>query len=299
MNRSLARVSQFSLLTSLAACGGAAVTPPPATATAAASATPATSAADVNAPVDAKLRAVLAGSQRTEKEKKRDVYRHPAETLEFFGLKDDMTVVEISPGEGWYTAVLAPVLRDHGKLIVAGGDPNGDPSSEGTKNAQALRERFQKAPQAFDKVQTVVVKRGGDWVLGPPGTVDMVLTFRNLHNWVEAGMADKVLGAAFAALKHGGVLGLTDHRANAGASTDPKVIGDTGYIPEATAVKLAEAAGFKLAGKSEINANPKDTKDYPKGVWTLPPTYELGDADHAKYEAIGESDRMTLKFVKP
>jgi predicted methyltransferase len=274
------------------ACGGEAAAPPPSTAAA-------TSAADVKGSVDAKLRSSLAGAQRTEKERKRDVYRHPLETLEFFGLNDGMSVVEISPGEGWFTAVLAPVLRDHGKLVVAGGDPNGDPKSEGTQHAQALQQRFQKMPQAFDRVQSVVLKHDQDWVLGPPESADMVLTFRNFHNWVEAKMTDQVLGAAFKVLKHGGVLGLTDHRANPGGSEDPKVVGDRGYIPEATVVRIVEAAGFKLAGKSEVNANPKDTKDYPKGVWTLPPTYELGDTDRAKYEAIGESDRMTVKFVKP
>jgi predicted methyltransferase len=271
------------------ACGGGAAPP----------AAPASTAAEVKGSSDAALRQSLAGPQRTEKEKKRDAYRHPKETLEFFGLKDDMTVVEISPGEGWYTAVLAPVLRDHGKLFVAGGDPNGDPNAEGTKHAQALADRFQKMPKVFDKVGLVVLKRDQDWVLGPPESADMVLTFRNFHNWVEAGMTDKVLGAMFKVLKHGGVLGLTDHRANPGAPTDPKTVGDTGYVPEDFVVKVVEGAGFKLAGKSDVNANPKDTKDYPKGVWTLPPTYELGETDHAKYEAIGESDRMTLKFVKP
>ncbi len=198
-------VGAFALL-AIAACGGAA--PPPATA--------ATSGAEVKGSVDAKIRESLAGAQRTEKEQKRDEFRHPLETLEFFGLKDDMTVVEISPGEGWYSAVLAPVLRDHGKLVVAGGDPNGDPKSEGTKHAQALLDRFQKMPQSFDKVQSVVLKKDQPWVFGPPESADMVLTFRNFHNWVEAGTTDKVLAAAFKVLKHGGVLGLTDHRANAG-----------------------------------------------------------------------------------
>jgi predicted methyltransferase len=271
-------------------CGGAATTTAPPLTEGAAPVDPAT---------DAKLRVSLAGPQRTEREKARDVYRHPLQTLEFFGLHDDMTVVEISPGGGWFTAVLAPVLRDHGKLVVVGGDPNGDPKSEGTQNALALRDRFQKMPAAFDKVQSVVLKHDAPPDLGPPESADVVLTFRNLHNWVEGKNADQVLAAAFKVLKHGGTLGVTDHRANPGASTDPKVIGDTGYIPEDYAIKIVEAAGFKLAAKSEVNANPKDTKDYPKGVWTLPPTYELGDVDHAKYEAIGESDRMTLKFVKP
>ncbi len=248
---------------------------------------------------DAKLRSSLAGGQRTDREKARDVYRHPLETLEFFGLRDDMTVVEISPGGGWYTAVLAPVLRDKGKLFVAGGDPKGDPKSESTKNAQELQQRFEQMPQAFDRVQAVVVRDKGDVSFGPAESADMVLTFRNFHNWVGDPIMDKILAASFTVLKHGGVLGVTDHRAKPGGPTDAKTVGDTGYVPEDFVIQTIEHAGFKLAGKSEVNANPKDTKDYPKGVWTLPPTYELGDQDHAKYEAIGESDRMTLKFVKP
>jgi predicted methyltransferase len=247
---------------------------------------------------DAKVADSLGGPQRTDKERARDVYRHPRETLNFFGLRDDMTVVEIAPGGGWYSAVLAPVLRDRGRFVVAGGDPNGDPKSEGTQDALALLARFQKMPQVFGKVESVVLTKDA-WSFGPPESADMVLTFRNFHNWVEAAMTDKVLSAALAVLKHGGVLGLTDHRAKPAASTDPKVVGDTGYVPEDYVVEVIEKAGFKLAARAEINANPKDTKDYPKGVWTLPPTYELGEKDHAKYAAIGESDRMTLKFVKP
>jgi predicted methyltransferase len=253
----------------------------------------------VDPPTDAKLRASLAGSQRTERERARDVYRHPLQTLEFFGLHDDMTVLEISPGGGWYTAVLAPVLRDRGKLVVAGGDPNGDPKSEGTQNARELQTRFQAAPQAFDKVQLAVLQPGQPWVFGPPESADMVLTFRNFHNWVQPGMVDMVLGSALAVLKHGGVLGIVDHRGRPGTSADPKTIDDTGYVPQDYVVQVVEKAGFKLVGKAEINANPKDTKDYAKGVWTLPPSYQLGTQDHGKYEAIGESDRMTLRFVKP
>jgi predicted methyltransferase len=290
--RSLAWFLGGALATTVAACGSAET--PPAT-------SPSTSASTESSPVDAKLRAALAGPQRTEAEKARDVYRHPRETLEFFGLRDDMSVVELSPGEGWYTAVLAPVLVDHGKLSVTTSDPNGPPESEATQNAKALLGRFAKSPDAFGKVNPMVVRwRGTDPVsLGPDGSADMVLTFRNAHNWLEAGMFDKVLAAALKVLKPGGVLGLTDHRANAGGPTDAKTIGATGYVPEAFVIAQVEAAGFKLAGKSEVNANPKDTKDYPKGVWTLPPSYELKDVDHAKYQAIGESDRMTLKFVKP
>jgi predicted methyltransferase len=278
-------------------CGGAAI--PPASTPASTPAATTATAAETGSTVDTKLKQSLAGPQRTEKERARDVYRHPRETLELFGLKDTDTVIEISPGEGWYTAVLAPVLHDRGKLIVAGGDPKGDPNSEGTKHALALQDRFQKTPQAFDRVQSIVMSLDASGSLGAPESADVVLSFRNLHNWIEDGKADVVLAQAFKVLKHGGVLGLTDHRANPGASIDPKVIGDTGYVPEDYVEKLVAAAGFKLAAKSDINSNAKDTKDYPKGVWTLPPVYALGATDHAKYEAIGESDRMTLKFVKP
>jgi predicted methyltransferase len=211
-----------------------------------------------------------------------------------------MTVVELSAAKGWYTAILGPLLSEKGKLAVTNADPNGPAESEGTKNAKSLLDRFAKDPASFGKVSTIVTNWKRDEVsLGPDGSADMVLTFRNLHGWIAGGVADKVLSAAFRVLKPGGVLGVEEHRAKADASSDPKAIGDTGYVPEALVVKLAEKAGFKLAGASEINANPKDTKDYPKGVWSLPPTLQLGDTDKEKYIAIGESDRMTLKFVKP
>jgi predicted methyltransferase len=275
-------------LASTAACGSSRPALPPPSA-----------AAAPDAATDAKLQQALASPVRTDKEKARDVYRHPRETLGFFGLRDDMTVVEISPGGGWYTTILAPVLRDRGQLRVAGGDPGGDPKSEGTVLAQALQKRFQAAPQTFDKVQALVVGDGKPVSFGAPESADLVLTFRNFHNWVGDPSMDQVLAASFAVLKHGGILGLTDHRAKPGTTVDPKVVGDTGYVPEDYVVETIEKAGFKLAARSEVNANPKDTKNYPKGVWTLPPSYELGDTDRAKYEAIGESDRMTLRFVKP
>jgi predicted methyltransferase len=305
MNRLSRLAPAFALMTSLVACGGGSASAP----TAGSPSTPSTPAAPaastaappagVDAATDAKLKQAIAGSARTDKEKARDRYRHPLETLELFGLKDDMTVVEMSPGGGWYTSILAPVLREKGKLIVAGGDPNGDPKSEGTKNAQALLARFKATPAVFDKVQAVVVKRD-QLDLGPDGSVDMIVTFRNFHNWTDDKKThEKFLAVFFKALKHGGVLGIEDHRAKPGTAFDAKAVDDSGYIPEDFVIKAIEGAGFKLAGKSEVNANPKDTKDYPKGVWTLPPTYEMGEKDHAKYEAIGESDRMTLKFVKP
>ena len=248
---------------------------------------------------EAGIKAALARPQRPAKEKARDGARHPLEVLTFFGLRDDMTVVELNPGGGWFTAVLAPTLRDRGKLFVTNGDPNGDPAAERTRNANELLARFAAFPAAFDKVKPIVVRPKEDVVLGPPESADMVVTFRNLHNWIGNGTIEPMLASVFKVLKHGGILGVTDHRAKPDAGTDAKTIGDTGYVPEAFAIKIIEAAGFKLAGKSEVNANSKDTKDYAKGVWTLPPSYELGDVDHARYEAIGESDRMTLKFVKP
>ncbi len=290
MHISRAFALSFGSLSVLAACGGS-PTPPPVTT----AATPATNASSI----DAKLRAVVAGLQRTAPEKARDVYRHPVETLEFFGLKEDMTVVELAPGTGWYTAILAPALAEHGKLVVAGGDPNGPPDSEGTKNARNLADRFAKDPASFGKVQTLVVDWKKDGVsLGPDGSADMVLTFRNMHNWIGHNMGEKVLAAAHKVLKPGGLFALTDHRGKPDAPTDSKTVDDTGYMPEAFLIAFVEKNGFKLADKSEINANPKDTKDYPKGVWTLPPTYEMKDVDHARYEAIGESDRMTLRFVR-
>lgn len=217
------------------------------------------------------------------------------ETLTFFGIRDDMSVVEVSPGQGWYTAVLAPVLRDKGHLSVTSADPNGDPNEGATKRAKILAERFAKDPGTFGKVEVIVQPKAG-FALGAPASQDLVLTFRNLHNWMPEGDA-AFFAAAFKALKHGGTLGVVDHRAKPG--TAPKTAPETGYVAEEYAIRAAESAGFVLSEKSEINANPKDTKDHPEGVWTLPPVLKLGDQDRAKYTGIGESDRMTLRFKKP
>lgn len=250
-------------------------------------------------PARDELREAVAGPQRSDKEKARDVYRHPLETLQFFGIRPDMTVVELWPGGGWYTSILAPFLRERGKLIAASGDPNGESKAEPTEDGQAFLARRNRQPEVFDRVGWVLVHPGSDIVLGPPESADAVVTFRNLHTFVWLKAQDQFLAAAFQVLRRGGILGLTDHRAPPGGSTDPKVLGDTGYIPEDYAIQLVERAGFRLAGRSEINANPRDTKDYEGGVWALPPTHTNGEKDHARYEAIGESDRMTLKFVKP
>lgn len=239
----------------------------------------------------ASLDAAISGPQRSDKARARDVYRHPKETLQFFGLQPDKTVIEITPAAGWYTEILAPVLRDNGHYIAAVTDNN----AEAKQDAAALRAKFAADPAQYGKA-TVVGFNPQAPVFGPPGSADMVFTFRNVHNWVQAGTAQAMFKAFYAVLKTGGTLGVEEHRAAPGATLDS--VKGTGYLPTEYVIKLATDAGFKLDGQSEINANPKDTKDYPKGVWTLPPTLTLGDQDRAKYLAIGESDRMTLRFVK-
>ncbi len=250
----------------------------------AASAAPAAASADDTA---GKLRAALGGAHRSEKNRARDPHRHPLETLTFFGLRDSMTVVELSPGGGWYTEILAPVLKDRGRLVLTGGDPATN------KGAKEFRDRLAQTPDVFGKVEFVVWAPPAKVDLGPPGSADMVLTFRSVHGWIGSKSAEAVLKAAYDVLKPGGVLGLVEHRANPGMDVK------TGYVEEKVVIDLATAAGFKLDAKSEVNANPRDTKDHPEGVWTLPPTLRLGDKDREKYVAIGESDRMTLRFVKP
>jgi predicted methyltransferase len=238
----------------------------------------------------------LAGSHRSAANKARDVYRHPKETLTFFGLRQDMTVVELWPGSGgWYTEVLAPVLKDKGKLYAAHVDPVDAPPG-GRDGLKSYKDKLAANPELYGKVDvTVLWNKGAD--IAPPGSADMVVTFRNIHNWMGRDWAPQAFAAAYQALKPGGVFGVEEHRGNPAVPQDPKAA--SGYVNEDYAIRMIEAAGFKLVDRSEINANPKDTKDYEKGVWTLPPNYRMGDVDRAKYAAIGESDRFTLKFVKP
>jgi predicted methyltransferase len=278
-----------------AACGGNGASAGPVTPAAAPLAT-VVSATPAPADVDGKVRWAMAGGHRSEAWRARDAARHPAETLAFFGLKDDMTVVELWPGGGWYTDILAPVLRDKGKLVVTSFDPVTS-TGEMKADAVALDQKLARAPAIYGKVEVVRIAPPNNLTLGPDGSADLVLTFRNLHNWMQDGIEDKVFAAAFKVLKPGGTFGVVEHRAKPG--TDPKLAKETGYVPEDFVVKLAETAGFKLAGKSEVNANPKDTKDHPGGVWSLPPSLQHGKKDLEKYMAIGESDRMTLKFTKP
>jgi predicted methyltransferase len=244
----------------------------------------------------AALDAVLAGNQRSAENRARDVYRHPKETLLFFGLRPEMKVVEVWPDPGgWYTEVIAPLLREKGKYYAAVLDAApGNANQE--KRVADYRAKLASRPDIYDRVEiTVLSDSGKDLVTA--GSVDMVLTFRNIHNWMARGTAQQHFAAMFRALKPGGTLGVVEHRGNPAKPQDPQA--RTGYVNEQYAIDLIEAQGFKLVAKSEINANPKDTKDYEQGVWTLPPVYRLGDLDRDKYRAIGESDRFTLRFVKP
>lgn len=239
------------------------------------------------------LDATIAGGWRTPANRARDIYRHPKATLQFFGVRPNQTVIEIIPGGGWYSEILAPLLRDDGHYIAAVEAPTG---GEAKRDDESLRKKFATDPVEYGKARIVEFDPKAP-VLGRPGSADRVLTFRNVHNWAEAGTAPAMFKAFFAVLRPGGVLGVTDHRAAPGATLAAVV--SSGYLPTDYVIKLATDAGFKLVGQSEINANPKDDRDHPKGVWTLPPTLALGDKDRAKYLAIGESDRMTLRFVKP
>jgi predicted methyltransferase len=246
------------------------------------------------------LRALTEAEHRSPENRARDVYRHPVETLEFFGLRPDQTVVEISPGAGgWYTEILAPYLRERGRLYAAGfeRDPEPGPAREyQLRGAQGFANKLAERPDLYDRV--VVTELGPRrQEIAPPGSADLVLTFRNVHGWMGGGYADKVFAAAYRALKPGGVLGVVEHRADPDKPQDPQA--RSGYVREDVVIALAEKAGFKLDARSEINANPRDTRDHPMGVWTLPPTLRMGEQDRDKYLAIGESDRMTLRFVKP
>jgi len=245
---------------------------------------------------DEKLQAAVSDQHRSTASIARNQYRHPVETLMWFGIRDDMTVVEISPGGGWYTEVLAPYLRKNGKLIAAGYDSQSE-NEYFRNNAKMYLDKLASQPETYDKVKVTEFAPPKKPELAPVGIADMVLSFRNVHNWVEDGTAGQVFSAAYLALKPGGLFGLTEHRG------EPHMTGkewlEKGYMPEKEVIRLAEAAGFRLVDRSEINANPKDTKDYTRGVWTLPPTLGLGEKNKAKYMAIGESDRMTLKFIKP
>jgi predicted methyltransferase len=244
----------------------------------------------------AALKTILAGSHRVEADRARDSDRHPLETLTWFGIKDNMSVVEVWPGGGWYTDILAPLLKERGAYYAAAFDPEGEPETR-RANVQKYKDKLAAQPDLFGKTKVTIMAPPKKTDIAPEGSADMVLTFRNVHNWMADGQAETVFKAMFKALKPGGILGVVEHRANPNVPQDLKAA--SGYVREDHVIKLAQDAGFQLVGQSEINANPKDTKDYPQGVWTLPPVLRLKEVDKEKYVAIGESDRMTLKFVKP
>jgi predicted methyltransferase len=241
------------------------------------------------------LTVILAGDQRTPEERARDVYRHPKETLLFFGMRPEMKVLEVWPEPGWYTEILAPLLRAKGTYYA--GVIAADPANKhATQRLEDFRAKLASRPDLYDRVVVVTFPEDVGTTV-PAGSLDMVVTFRNIHNWMYQGKAPQMFAAMYRALKPGGLLGVVEHRGNPAVPQDPQA--KSGYVNEDYAVKLIEAQGFRLEASSEVNDNPKDTKDYEQGVWTLPPSYRLGAKDHDKYAAIGESDRFTLRFVKP
>ncbi len=290
-----ARLLIVSVLAGLAAaCSGGesptATTPPPAAAPAA------PAAASVAPQADTALQAAIAGDWRSPENRARDTYRHPRETLEFFGIRPDMAVVEIWPGAGWYSEILAPYLRDDGRYIAAHWDPEAKQEFY-RKGVQAFRDKLAARADLYGRAEVVVLALPDKTAMVAPESVDMVLTFRNIHNAMMSGQAPAMFAAMYRVLKPGGVLGVVEHRAGTDLPQDPQA--KSGYVRQDFAIALAEQAGFVFEAASEVNANARDTRDYPGGVWTLPPTLRDGDKDREKYLAIGESDRFTLRFRKP
>jgi len=243
----------------------------------------------------AELESVIQGTHRDAANVARDIYRHPKETLMVFGMQSNMKVLEILPGRGWYTEILAPLLKDSGELTVASfGD------THPTKYLRNIHIDFMKKMNAetdtYGKVKTVVFNKSGYLADIPDNSMDMVVTFRNTHNWIRFGGIEEIYAAFNRVLKPGGILGVVQHRADKGS--DAKTTAEKGYVPESYLINLVEDAGLELVKKSEINTNLADSKDYPEGVWSLPPTYREKGKDRDRYSAIGESDRMTLKFIK-
>lgn len=258
-------------------------------------------AAVAEIPAAADLTALAQHSFRSAEDKARNQYRHPVETLTFFGIKPTMSVLEIWPARGWYTEILAPYLKDQGKLSIANfrvddGTMQDDRKIFWSRISEKLSQRILKHKEHFGQVQQTEFDPPAYMYLGSSRQYDMVLSFRNAHIWNEQGYLLDVFRAVFDVLKPGGVFGIVEHRASRVSEISSSAV--EGYLDESYIIAVAEQAGFTLQAKSEINANPKDTKDYPKGVYALPPTLAMGTVDREKYLAIGESDRMTLKFVK-
>ena len=248
-----------------------------------------------NVPLPTTLEAAVQSTvYRSDENKLRDRYRHPLETLRFFEVQPEMTVIEIWPSSGWYTEILAPYLASQGHYIAATSQSS---APEMTKRGQKMIQWMKDHPEAGRKSTITTFSPPETATLGAPGTADRVLTFRNFHNWAAQKNEELAMKAFFAVLKPGGILGIVDHRGSTKKSQSLQA--DSGYVREDSVIQLAKKVGFELVGKSEINANPMDKKNYPKGVWTLPPVLAMGEKDRQQYLNIGESDRMTLKFRKP
>jgi predicted methyltransferase len=258
-------------------------------------------------PIEARIERAMLGDHRSEANQARNVYRHPVGTLTFLGLQDGMTVMEIWPGGGWYTEVLAPVIRHHGQFIVAGYDTDVPDQPAYRYRLQAdLLDKFSARPEVYDQVAAVPFSPPASASLGAADSIDLVLTFRNTHGWISDGVAEAVFAEFARVLKPGGILGVVQHRA--AGNVDPTKSAETGYVPESAVVELARKAGLYLEARSEVNANPRDSRDYEGGVWSLPPSLDSCQdlepeseiaACNERYRAIGESDRMTLRFRKP
>lgn len=240
------------------------------------------------------LQSLIESPKRSPANIARNAARHPLETLEFFGVKPDMTVLEVLPALGWYTEILAPYLADQGRLYVAHFSPDGIAPYMPVV-LKMFEDRMHQEPETFSRVTVRHINPPGETTVIPEASADLVLTFRNVHNWIMADQEQEYFDAFYKALKPGGTLGVVEHRANPGASMES--MKTTGYVTEAYTQEVAEKAGFILDASSEINANPKDSKDHPKGVWSLPPFLQSGKEE--QYLKIGETDRMTLRFVKP
>lgn len=240
---------------------------------------------------------ILTSPHRSEANRARDQHRNPEETLFFFGLERDDTVIEVNPGGGWYMEIIAPFVKDQGQYIAVQPNPElADMPAYVVRQAEQIQTRFDEQTAVYGDAE-LRFYNPQDPSLGEPESADMVLTFRNTHNWINGGQAQSMFIAFAEVLKPGGVLGVVQHRAEDGAPAEETA--KSGYVSEQEVIELAEAAGLELADRSNINANPRDTHDHPEGVWTLPPTLRLGEENRAMYEEIGESDRMTLRFVKP
>lgn len=245
---------------------------------------------------DPVLAAAIASPQRSPTFVARDPARHPGAELAFFGLRPTMSVVEIWPGGGYWTEILAPVLRQGGHYQVALEPPKSGDVSPAALAATTIGRKIAADPARYQGIALGLAGQN-HFDIAPPGSTDLILTFRNLHNWMKGGFAPQMFAAFFRALKPGGILGIEDHRGNRDTLQDP--LAKDGYVRQDAAIALANSAGFVLDDSSEIGANPKDTANWPAGVWTLPPDFKLGAQDHDRYAAIGEADNFVLRFRKP